>query len=295
MEGPIDDFGIRLNAKFAISTYKGGFDLVLESGGGSPKGSSETRNGDYTPAFRLLLDRMAKNGMHLDGVQVDSKPARQLPEHQRQISPRGYSLPIELATVADPEHLRMRIGAAAAAFGRELGKSGGNNTKRLRLQIGWPAAFKMEASSIEDLLAASADWAEPATADPVELEARVRRASAAIVNRGALPPEPLGARIVETTASLVRRHKRDPAVIAWVLAFANGACESCLKSAPFVRVNKSAFLEVHHLTSLAEGGPDTTDNAIACCPNCHREMHFGENFKTLAAEVIARVARLKAY
>ncbi len=85
---------------------------------------------------------MARHGMQLEGIQVDSKPARQLPEAQRQISPRGYSLPLKLATVADPEHLRMRIGAAAAAFGRGAsrcrfgGRFGCNRRRPLDLRGG---------------------------------------------------------------------------------------------------------------------------------------------------------------
>jgi hypothetical protein len=105
MASPIKKRGRVLNASFSVDPRKGGFDLVIESGGGSPKGSNETRNGEYKPALSLLLERMARHDMQLEGVQVESKPARQLPEAQRQISPRGYSLPLKLATVADPEHL----------------------------------------------------------------------------------------------------------------------------------------------------------------------------------------------
>jgi 5-methylcytosine-specific restriction protein A len=32
---------------------------------------------------------------------------------------------------------------------------------------------------------------------------------------------------------------------------------------------------VHHLIRLADGGDDTVDNAVAACPNCHRQRHFG--------------------
>ncbi|MGH8437576.1 MAG: HNH endonuclease [Pseudomonas sp.] len=33
--------------------------------------------------------------------------------------------------------------------------------------------------------------------------------------------------------------------------------------------------EVHHKVRLADGGLDTVENAIAVCPNCHRQAHFG--------------------
>ncbi|HXU34436.1 MAG TPA: HNH endonuclease [Thermoanaerobaculia bacterium] len=34
-------------------------------------------------------------------------------------------------------------------------------------------------------------------------------------------------------------------------------------------------MEVHHRIRLAYGGEDTVENAVALCPNCHREAHHG--------------------
>jgi 5-methylcytosine-specific restriction protein A len=39
------------------------------------------------------------------------------------------------------------------------------------------------------------------------------------------------------------------------------------------RVAAGPYLESHHVVHLAQGGPDSIDNAIALCPNCHRKMH----------------------
>lgn len=76
---------------------------------------------------------------------------------------------------------------------------------------------------------------------------------------------------VTTTAYL-----RNPDVIAEVLDRARGICEGCVKPAPFLRgSNGEPYLEVHHRLPLAQGGEDTVENAIALCPNCHRERHFG--------------------
>ncbi|VXC37053.1 HNH endonuclease signature motif containing protein [Massilia sp. 9I] len=76
---------------------------------------------------------------------------------------------------------------------------------------------------------------------------------------------------VKTTAFL-----RNPDVIAEVLYRAQGICESCVKPAPFLRSsNEEPYLEVHHRLPLSQGGEDTIENAIALCPNCHRERHFG--------------------
>lgn len=71
-------------------------------------------------------------------------------------------------------------------------------------------------------------------------------------------------------------YRRNADVIVAVLIRANGVCERCRKNAPFVRRSDGTpFLEVHHRTPLAEGGEDTIENALALCPNCHREVHHG--------------------
>lgn len=70
--------------------------------------------------------------------------------------------------------------------------------------------------------------------------------------------------------------KRNIDVIAEVLIRANGICEKCGKEAPFRRASDGTpYLEVHHVKRLADGGEDTIENAIAVCPNCHRQLHFG--------------------
>ncbi|MDN3555524.1 HNH endonuclease [Halomonas maura] len=69
---------------------------------------------------------------------------------------------------------------------------------------------------------------------------------------------------------------RNPDVVAEVLENANGVCGSCKKPAPFLRAKDgSPYLEVHHKQTLADGGLDTVENAIALCPNCHRRAHYG--------------------
>jgi hypothetical protein len=77
-------------------------------------------------------------------------------------------------------------------------------------------------------------------------------------------------------AAVVTVFLRNPYVIAEVLARANGVCESCRSSAPFARASDGTpYLEVHHVISLASGGDDTEENAVALCPNCHRREHYG--------------------
>ena len=74
----------------------------------------------------------------------------------------------------------------------------------------------------------------------------------------------------------VKVYPRNPYVVAEVLARASGVCERCGVAAPFIRRRDgSPYLEVHHVVRLADGGPDIVQNAIALCPNCHRESHYG--------------------
>jgi 5-methylcytosine-specific restriction protein A len=78
----------------------------------------------------------------------------------------------------------------------------------------------------------------------------------------------------------VSGYKRNPDVIAEVLDRANGVCEGCKELAPFTRSkDNSPYLEVHHIIHLANDGEDTVENAIALCPNCHRNRHFGIDYK----------------
>lgn len=69
---------------------------------------------------------------------------------------------------------------------------------------------------------------------------------------------------------------RNHDVVAEVLLRANGRCEHCRRSAPFMsRRSGEPYLEVHHIKQLACGGEDTVENAQALCPNCHRRFHYG--------------------
>lgn len=79
--------------------------------------------------------------------------------------------------------------------------------------------------------------------------------------------------VVQVTSSV---YVRNPDVVAETLARANGLCEFCNAPAPFRRKkDNTPYLEVHHKVRLADGGEDTVSNAVALCPNCHREAHYG--------------------
>ncbi len=132
------------------------------------------------------------------------------------------------------------------------------------------------------------------TTDHQELQTRVLSARQKLKdNPAALPPINLlsGTRTQSTTT----RFLRDPNVIAWVLQVAAGVCEVCAEPAPFVRDDGEPYLEVHHVRPLAEGGPDSADNAIAVCPTCHRRLHYGYDKEALRGGTLEKIARLKNY
>jgi 5-methylcytosine-specific restriction enzyme A len=72
-------------------------------------------------------------------------------------------------------------------------------------------------------------------------------------------------------------YERSREIRAYVLARANGHCEACSRSAPFVAISGAPYLEPHHIRRLGDGGPDDPRFMGAVCPNCHREIHHGAN------------------
>ena len=85
---------------------------------------------------------------------------------------------------------------------------------------------------------------------------------------------PTGSRS-STSRSGGRSYPRSQYVREFALRMADGICQGCEQEAPFVTSSGDPFLEVHHLTRQSDGGPDTPENVIALCPNCHRRVHEG--------------------
>lgn len=107
------------------------------------------------------------------------------------------------------------------------------------------------------------------TGDLSVLDRRV----ASLMRRG-LGDTPEGCAIPRRSARTVEIIEREPRVKAWVLLQAAGQCELCREPAPFTNRDGFPYLDVHHVVPLGEGGPDTVDNAVAVCPNCHRRLHW---------------------
>ncbi|MEZ5654944.1 MAG: HNH endonuclease signature motif containing protein [Sphingobium sp.] len=112
----------------------------------------------------------------------------------------------------------------------------------------------------------------------------------ALAKHFASPPK--GSKSPEVQTSQSMQFKRDFEVKAWVLEQADGICECCEQPAPFKRPDGRAYLEVHHVRTLADGGSDTVENAVAVCPNCHCALHYSLDSKVLAERLYERVVRL---
>ena len=81
-------------------------------------------------------------------------------------------------------------------------------------------------------------------------------------------------------------HYRSEAVKKFVLMRSNGTCEGCRQPAPFLNRKKQPYLEPHHTTRRADGGPDDPAHVIALCPTCHRRVHHGFDGDKFNAELI---------
>jgi 5-methylcytosine-specific restriction enzyme A len=106
-------------------------------------------------------------------------------------------------------------------------------------------------------------------------------------------PKPLGNLKPKSRRVSVTHFQRDASVKAWVLQQAAGKCECCEKQASFNGTDGLPYLELHYVRQLSEGGSDTVGNAVALCPGCHSEIHFGANAQALVAWLYDNVSRLK--
>lgn len=128
---------------------------------------------------------------------------------------------------------------------------------------------------------------EGPTADTSELSERVNRLLHSISPIG----EPEGNLTPQTRYSTARAYVRDPAVVAWVLRNASGACEVCGKLG-YGTSRARHFLEVHHIVPLSEGGPDVVTNVVAVCETCHGKLHRWIHRERMVATLRETVERL---
>lgn len=85
---------------------------------------------------------------------------------------------------------------------------------------------------------------------------------------------------------------RSTAIKLYAQKRANGICEGCNEIAPF-ETKSGPYLEVHHLTRLADGGADLPQNVIELCPTCHRKAHYSLDCLEFNNQLINKVATIE--
>ncbi len=79
---------------------------------------------------------------------------------------------------------------------------------------------------------------------------------------------------------VVQNHlDRGVAVTRALKSLLGAECQVC-GWAGFEKKNGDGYIEAHHLVQLSdkEEGSLCTDNVVLLCPNCHREIHYGDTF-----------------
>jgi 5-methylcytosine-specific restriction enzyme A len=134
-------------------------------------------------------------------------------------------------------------------------------------QSKWFELYKVPFSASDELVDASAAEEEQGR----RVQVSIARTDAERLERLQAADKKPAKYVVVSTA-----YYRNEDVIAAVLKRASGVCEGCKKQAPFFKKSDGMpYLEVHHRKRLADDGEDTVENAIALCPNCHRQSHYG--------------------
>lgn len=180
-------------------------------------------------------------------------------EHQRKLQS------VVLRWIADPQNPPGPLG-------------GWDECEESSKKKGWFYRIELQPEGLNKLLQELDSMKLSAESWHDAFEVRVERARSekAPDRRDRLETAPKIPRKFDATTTI---YDRNPDVVAEVLERAKGICEICKTAAPFKRKSDGTpYLEVHHNKRLADGGEDTVENAIALCPNCHREAHYGKHF-----------------
>jgi hypothetical protein len=286
---PLDDEGNPVDASFRIENENDGFSLFYASRGGT-KGTPGARNIEYHVGLAILLQRLKDLDATVTDILLDSAATRERPPEERRLSlAGGIHYPAPLATISDPVAFRRLISDAQKDVLTAPGRNAkhGNRMRSIRMSFRLPTQHASIGSERLTQQLVSDEAVRP-TLDIVEFRVRTTR----IRKRGPVA-RPRGNQQPSAVDSTIgRRFNRSPVVAAYVLQRANGQCEMCGKTT-FLTDLADVYLEIHHVIQLAAGGPDTPENTVAVCANCHRELHFGLNRAMLTASLYERVPELE--
>jgi hypothetical protein len=134
-----DSNGMPMAATFDIGIIDGAISLLFNSAGG--KSSQEggiARNADYAPGLELVLQRLGQVRAILIDAYVDSSRVQQLPLEERRLDIADWPYPIHLSRVNDFDTFRKRLTSAQRLIGKVDKTKGGNERKRVRMQLEVP-------------------------------------------------------------------------------------------------------------------------------------------------------------
>lgn len=161
---------------------------------------------------------------------------------------------------------------------------------RLGMELGGKPDEWVDAAYEHALRAFDSTYFSPTT-DPDKLDEKV----AELREYAELGDPPAGNRTPRRCRASEREVvERDPNVKRWILDSADGVCELCRMQAPYRSKAKGNpwYLEVHHVVGLKDGGPDTTCNTVALCPNCHTKCHHSMDHDVATQTLYDQVERL---
>ncbi len=239
----------------------------------------------------MIFRRFASIDGELKGAELATTPAKKLALDKRRLRIES-GFPVQLHDV-NLRQLRLELGRAQKLIRTSPNRtSGGDGSNRMLLLFALPKVFASDKGLIDLVQGVSVDedatavYANPGSWDAVQTRdtGGITEADEALRVGSAMraaEPFSLGRPCVPAPVKVVsieaERAVRDPRVVHAVLVRANSRCESCGDEAPFVRDDGTPFLEVHHVAPLSDGGSDRQENALACCPNCHRAFHFADD------------------
>lgn len=129
----ISDAGHVIDADMSLSIVDGQPCIIIESSGGA-SATRPRRNPEYNLLVTTVLQRLAKHGVDLTGIYLESAKVASLSAADRLLS-MSESYPISLQQV-DTEELRKRIGRGIAEMHQAAGtNSSGNAQKRIRFSL----------------------------------------------------------------------------------------------------------------------------------------------------------------
>lgn len=274
VESPVllvaDDEGKPYDAKAELTRTAHGWALTMFSQGG------DSRNPEYSDLLRAVLARLRHVGATLEAIAVDSLPAlKELPSARN----LPMDFPIPLVEAVDVEQLRLLIQSSQSGVVQRSGASGGNPSKRIRIDftIAGPQSYY----DVSDLLSGPAPDAD-ATGD----EAGARDQTGTIVE---------GA----SKSVIVNRYERNPAARSACIAAKGTACAVCsIDFGATYGVIGDGFIHVHHLVPISEAGGEYVINPLTdlvpVCPNCHAMLHRGSAVPRSVAELREVVSSMRS-